>query len=59
MPTTFTIDDILQEVLDKIVDADPRYNNRSVLIRAWLWEKIVSLGYYDESKIEAAQAEAN
>jgi len=52
MPTTFTIDDVLQEVLDKVVDSDPRYSNRSVLIRSWLWEKIISLGYYDGSKVE-------
>jgi len=60
MPTTFTIDDVLQEVLDKIVDSDPQYNNRSQLIRAWIWEKVQNLGYYEGPKIEkAAQAEVN
>lgn len=62
MPTTFTIDDTLQEVLDKIVDSDPRYQTRSELIRNWLWEKIKSLGYFDESKFgkekDAALVEA-
>lgn len=60
MPTTFTIDDILQEVLDKIVDTEPQFSNRSQLLRSWIWEKITELGYYDEAKVvKAAQAEAN
>jgi len=60
MPTTFTIDDVLQEVLDKIVDTDPQYSNRSQLIRSWIWEKITALGYFDEAKVvKAAQAGAN
>jgi len=60
MPTTFTYDDVLKEVLDKIVDTDPQYGNRSQLLRSWIWEKIMALGYYDEAKVmKAAQAEAN
>jgi len=58
--TTFGIDPVLREVLDKIVKSDPRYNNRSDLIRSWIWEKIMALGYFDEAKVKkAAQAEAN
>lgn len=58
--TTFRIDPILREVLDKIVASDPRYNNRSDLIRNWIWEKITSLGYFDEAKVvQAAKAGAN
>lgn len=58
-PTSFWIDPVLREVLDKIVDSDPRYSNRSELIRNWIWEKIMALGYFDEAKVvKAAQAEA-
>ena len=53
-PTSFWIDPVLKEVLDKIVDTDPRYSNRSALIRNWIWEKIMELGYFDESKIKKA-----
>jgi len=58
-PTSFWIDPVLREVLDKIVESDPRYNNRSDLIRNWIWEKIMALGYFDEAKVaKAVQTEA-
>jgi len=56
--TTIGISAELREVLDLIVEKDPRYENRTELVRAWVWEKVQSLGYFDESKIEkAAQAQ--
>ena len=49
--TTVTIDSVLREVLDKIVKEDPRYKTRTELVRAWCWDRIMELGYYDQSKV--------